>query len=68
MEFAAHRNLKTFVGHYLDDMSNVNSAVIFLGLKPRRDLIEDFRSASIKRNPDLRHSLSTKNLDKLKHR
>jgi hypothetical protein len=68
MKFAAHRNSKTLVGHYLDDMSNVDGAAAFLGLEPRRDLTEDFRSASMKRNPDLRHSLPTKNLDELKHR
>jgi hypothetical protein len=68
MKFAAHRNPKTLVGHYLDDMSNVDGAAAFLGLEPRRDLTEDFRSASMRRNPDLRHSLPTKNLDELKHR
>ncbi len=68
MEFAAHRNSKTLVGHYLDDMSNVDGAAAFLGVEPRRDLTEDFRSASMRRNLDLRHSLPTKNLDELKHR
>ena len=51
MKFAAHRNSKTLVGHYLDDMSNVDGAAVFLGLKLRRDLTKDFRSTSIKRNP-----------------
>jgi hypothetical protein len=68
MKFAAHRNSKTLVGHYLDDMSNVDGAATFLGLEPRRDLTEDFRSASMRRNPDLRHSLPARNLDELKHR
>jgi hypothetical protein len=68
MKFAAHRNSKTLVGHYLDDMSNVDGAAAFLGLEPRRDLTEDFRSASMRRNPDLRHSLPTKKLEELKHR
>jgi hypothetical protein len=68
MKFAGHRNLKTLVSHYLNDMSNMDGAAAFLGLKPRRDLIEDFRSASIKRNPDLRHLLSAKNQDELKQR
>jgi hypothetical protein len=68
MKFAAHRNLKTLVGHYLDDMSNVDGAAAFLDLEPRRDLTEDFRSASMRRNPDLRHSLPAKNLDELKQR
>ncbi len=68
MKFAAHRNSKTLVGHYLDDMSNVDSAAVFLGLEPRRDLTEDFRSASMKRNPDLQHSLPGKCLDELRQR
>jgi hypothetical protein len=49
-------------------MSNMDGAAVFLGLEPRRDLIEDFRSASIRRNPDLRYSLLTKYLDKLRQR
>jgi hypothetical protein len=53
MKFATHRNLKTLVGHCLDDMSNMDSATIFLGLELQRDLTEDFCSAFIKRNPDL---------------
>src|SRR5438045_1264659 len=56
MKFAAHRNSKTLVGHYLDDTSNVDGAATFLGLEPRRDLTEDFRSASMRRNPSLRRS------------
>jgi hypothetical protein len=68
MKFAAHRNSKTLIGHYLDDMSNVDGAATFLGLEPRQDLTEDFRSASMRRNPDLRHSLPAKNLDELKQR
>jgi molecular chaperone GrpE (heat shock protein) len=68
MKFAAHRNSGTLVGHYLDDMSNVDGAAAFLNLEPRRDLTEDFRSASMKRNPNLRHSLPTKSLGELKQR
>jgi hypothetical protein len=68
MKFAAHRNLKTLVGHYLDDMSNVDGVAVFLSLEPRRDLTKDFRSASMKRNPDLRHSILAKYLDKLRQR
>jgi hypothetical protein len=68
MKFAAHRNSKTLVGHYLDDMSNVDGAAVFLGLEPQRDLTEDFRSASMRRNPDLQHSLPAKHLDELKQR
>nr|CAG8993140.1 Unknown function [Thelonectria discophora] len=47
MKFAGHRSSKTLVGHYLADMSNVDGAAAFLGLEPRRDVTEDFRSASM---------------------
>src|SRR5216117_3081693 len=60
MKFAGHRNPKTLVGHYLDDMSNVDGAAAYLGLEPRRDITEDFRSASMGRNPGLLHSLAAK--------
>jgi hypothetical protein len=53
MKFAGHRNSKTLVGHYLDDMSNVDGAIAFLNLEPRRDLIKDFRFTSIKRDLNL---------------
>lgn len=53
MKFTAYRNLKILIGHYLNDMSNVDGVAVFLGLEPGRDLIEDFRFAFIKRNPDL---------------
>ena len=66
MKFAAYRNSKTFVGYYLDNMSNVDGVAVFFGLEPRRDLTEDFRSAPIKRNPDLQHSLPGKCLDELR--
>jgi hypothetical protein len=68
MKYAAHRNSKTLVGHYLDDISNVDGAAVFLGLEPQQDLTEDFRSASIRRNPDLRHLLLAKCLDELRQR
>ena len=68
MKFAAYRISKTLVGHYLNDISNVDGAAVFLGLEPRRDLIEDFRSVSIRRNPDLRYSLPAKCLDDLRRR
>ncbi|OBT38904.1 hypothetical protein VE00_10781 [Pseudogymnoascus sp. WSF 3629] len=68
MKFAAHRNPKTLVGHYLDDMSNVDGAAAFLKLKARGDLTEDFRSASMGKTSDIQHSLAAKNLQDLKQR
>ena len=53
MKFIIYRNLKTLISYYLDNISNIDGVVVFLSLEPRRDLIEDFRSISIKRNPDL---------------
>jgi hypothetical protein len=49
-------------------MSNVDGAAIFLGLQLWRHLTEDFRSASMKRNPDLQHSLPGRCLDELRQR
>ncbi|KAK8038354.1 hypothetical protein PG994_015121 [Apiospora phragmitis] len=60
MKFAAHRNPRTLVGHYLADMTNVDGTASFLGLKPRRDLTEDFRSASMRRDPNLPSVLPAK--------
>ena len=65
MKFAGHRNPRTLVGHYLDDMSNVDGAAAFLGGEARRDIPQDFRSASLKRNPDLLHSLPAKEEEEL---
>lgn len=66
MKFAAHRNPKTLVGHYLDDMSNVDGAAAFLKLKARGDLTEDFRSASMGKTSDIQHSLTANTLHDLK--
>ncbi|OBT56677.1 hypothetical protein VE04_03810 [Pseudogymnoascus sp. 24MN13] len=68
MKFAAHRNPKTLVGHYLDDMSNVDGAAAFLKLKARGDLTEDFRSASMGKTSDIQHSLTANTLHDLKQR
>jgi hypothetical protein len=53
IKFAGHKNSKTLVGYYLDDISNVDSVAAFLNLELRRDLIKDFRSTSIKRDLNL---------------
>ncbi|KAF1346306.1 hypothetical protein EJ07DRAFT_145073, partial [Lizonia empirigonia] len=68
MKFAGHRNASTLVGHYLDDMSNVDGAASFLGLDARRDITEDFRSATMLRNPDLPLSLPTEMLELLRQK
>lgn len=68
MKFAGHRSSKTLVGHYLSNISNVDGAAAFLGLDSRRDITEDFRSASMARNPGLQHSLPAKLSESLKQR
>ncbi len=68
IKFCGHRNPKTISGYYLDNISNVDGAVVYLGLEQQQDIIQDFRAASIKRNPDLQHLLLAKNLDELKQR
>jgi hypothetical protein len=35
MQFYGRRNPKTIVGHYLDDMSNVDGAAVYLDLEQR---------------------------------
>ncbi|RYP14043.1 hypothetical protein DL767_010440 [Monosporascus sp. MG133] len=59
-QFAAQRNLKTLVGHYLHSLTTIDGAACFLEMQPRNDLTQDFRTATMKRNPDLRHSLPSK--------
>lgn len=44
-------------------MSNVDGVAAFLGLDLRRDVTEDFRSASMRRNPSLQHSMPAKLLE-----
>ncbi|OAF60703.1 hypothetical protein VC83_03638 [Pseudogymnoascus destructans] len=66
MKYAGHRNAKTLVGHYLDDASNVDGTAAFLKTNPRRDLTEYFHSESMKKNPNLPHSLTANILDHLK--
>jgi len=57
MKFIAYRNLSTLISYYLDNINNIISIAVFLGLELRRDLIEDFFSISIRRNPDFQHDL-----------
>ncbi|KAK0611658.1 hypothetical protein B0T14DRAFT_413287, partial [Immersiella caudata] len=68
MKFTGHRNSKTLVGHYLDDISNVGGAAAYLGLEPRRDVTEDFRSASMGWNPGLLRSLPARVVEESKQR
>ncbi|TGO06957.1 hypothetical protein BTUL_0378g00020 [Botrytis tulipae] len=68
MKFAVARELKDSRCHYLENITNVDGAAVFLGLEPRRDLTEDFHSALMKRNPDLQYSPPGMCLDELRQR
>jgi len=57
LKFAGQRNPKVLLNHYLDDMCTVDGAAVFLDMKPREDLTEDFRSATMKRNAQLPQTL-----------
>ncbi|KAK3361657.1 hypothetical protein B0T24DRAFT_538692 [Lasiosphaeria ovina] len=57
LKFAGQRNPKVLLNHYLDDMCTVDGAAIFLGTKPRDDLTQDFRSATMKRSAQLPQTL-----------
>ncbi|PSN60122.1 hypothetical protein BS50DRAFT_507169, partial [Corynespora cassiicola Philippines] len=52
-KFASQVTDSTLGRHYLHDMSNVDGAATFLGLRKKTDLTANFRSVSMGRNPDL---------------
>ena len=68
MKFAAQRNIRTLQGHYLHDLTTIDGAACFLGMQPRNDLTEDFRTATMKRNPDLQQSLPSRMKEELENR
>ncbi len=68
MKFAAQRNPRVIGGHYLHDLTTIDGASSFLGMDPRRDLTEDFRTATLRRNPDVSQSLPSHLRKQLKER
>ncbi|KAK4205477.1 hypothetical protein QBC40DRAFT_157584, partial [Triangularia verruculosa] len=68
IKFAKHKNIKTLINYYLDDISNVDGAAAFLNLEWKRNFTEDFRSMSIRKIPDILFSLPSKDLEKLERR
>lgn len=54
------------INKYLGSVSTVDGAGSYLGMELRTDLAEDFRSASVGRNPDLRFSLPAKEAEELR--
>ncbi|TLD12489.1 uncharacterized protein PgNI_02763 [Pyricularia grisea] len=68
MKFAAHTNQITLTRNYLSSITHVDGQGSFLKMPLRSDQTEDFRSITVKKNPDLFLSLPAKAQDKLKQR
>jgi hypothetical protein len=66
MKFAAHKNSKTLVNDYLS--GTVDGGAAFLKCKRRKDIAEDFRSASMGGGRNLPSSLTANNRHHLKQR
>ncbi|KAH6995448.1 hypothetical protein BKA56DRAFT_509091 [Ilyonectria sp. MPI-CAGE-AT-0026] len=65
-KFAAHTNRVTLQRDYLSSITNVDSQACFLKLPTRSDFAENFRSMTVKRNPELFLSLPAKVQDDLR--
>uniref|UniRef100_L7J0I7 Uncharacterized protein n=1 Tax=Pyricularia oryzae (strain P131) TaxID=1143193 RepID=L7J0I7_PYRO1 len=66
MKFAAHTNQMTLTRDYLSSITHVDGQGSFLKMPLRSDQAEDFRSMTVKRNPDLFLSLPAKAQDELR--
>ncbi|KAH0542349.1 hypothetical protein FGG08_003287 [Glutinoglossum americanum] len=60
MKFAGHIDSSTFLNSYMAQISTVDGQASFLGQKLRGDHIEDLRGMSLRRHPQLWHSLPAK--------
>jgi hypothetical protein len=68
LKFAAQKSSRVLGNHYLHDLTTVDGASCYLGMEPRRDLTEDFRTATMRRNPDIGQSLPSSMRDELQQR
>ncbi|KAM7219592.1 hypothetical protein V8F06_004973 [Rhypophila decipiens] len=68
LKFAAHTNQVTRTRDYISSICSVDGQGSFLGTELRRDTAEDFRSATVRRNPELFLSLPVKEQDELQER
>lgn len=66
MKFAAYTNQITLTRDYLSFITYVDGQGSFLKITLRSDQAEDFRSMSVKRNPELFLSLPAKAQDELR--
>ncbi|KAK4095597.1 hypothetical protein Purlil1_393 [Purpureocillium lilacinum] len=65
LRFASQHNTHVLVNHYLGNMSTIDGAGTYLNMRPRTDLVEDFRSATMRWNPGLHLTLSAKDKEEL---
>ncbi|KAJ6436687.1 carbonic anhydrase [Purpureocillium lavendulum] len=65
LRFASQHNTNVLVNHYLGNMSTIDGAGTYLNMRPRTDMVEDFRSATMRWNPGLHLSLSAKDKEEL---
>ena len=68
MKFAAHTNDGTLRRDYLSTITSVDGVASFLHMPLRSDQAEDFRSMTVRRNPELLLSLPAKERDELQSR
>jgi len=68
LKFAAHTNQTTRTRDYISSICSVDGQGSFHGTELRRDTAEDFRSATVRRNPELLLSLPAKAQDELQER
>ncbi|PWI64678.1 hypothetical protein PCL_08687 [Purpureocillium lilacinum] len=65
LRFASQHNTGVLVDHYLGNISTVDGAGTYLKMRQRTDLAEDFRSATMRWNPNLPLSLSARDREEL---
>ncbi|KAK4209474.1 hypothetical protein QBC37DRAFT_378040 [Rhypophila decipiens] len=68
LKFAAHTNQITRTRDYLSSICGIDGQASFLGTQLRRDMAEDFRSATVRRNPELFLSLPAQQQDEPQER
>ncbi|KAG7284893.1 hypothetical protein NEMBOFW57_009508 [Staphylotrichum longicolle] len=66
LRFASQNNVHVLANHYLSNVSSVDGAATYLGMQPRTDLAEGFRSATMRLNPGLPQTLPAKEEEELR--
>ncbi len=66
LRFASQNNIHVLANHYLSNVSTVDGAATYLGMQPRTDLAEGFRSATMRLNPGLSQTLPAEEEEELR--